>query len=126
MLPIAEAAAAVGRELTDDVRAEIDDNVRNAAYKIIAGKRVTFYGIAGALGQICHSILSDSNAVLPLSVHHGEIEGVRELCLAGPTAINRGGIAKIFSPVLSADEHRALARSAEVIKERTEQILAEM
>jgi L-lactate dehydrogenase len=126
MLTLDELASTVNRELTNDVRSKIDDDVRNAAYKIISGKRATFYGIAGALGKICHSILSDSNAVLPVSVHHGEIEGVNNICLAMPTVINRSGAVKVLSPNLSSGEHQALGRSAKIIKEYTEQILAEI
>ena len=42
-------AEEIGKPFTKEVKDEIDDGVRNAAYKIIDGKGATFYGIAGAL-----------------------------------------------------------------------------
>ena len=45
-----------GKPFTPEVKAQIDDCVRNAAYKIIDGKGATFYGIAGALCRICSAI----------------------------------------------------------------------
>ena len=39
---VEEFAAQIGRPLTDEVRARIDDGVRNAAYRIIEGKGATY------------------------------------------------------------------------------------
>jgi L-lactate dehydrogenase len=100
--------------------------VRNAAYQIIAGKKATFYGIAGALGKICQAIASNSNAILPLSSHHSEIEGVSNICMAMPTLVNRGGVSRVFGPNLSPIEHRALGKSAQIIGECVGQILARL
>ena len=66
-LPIATLGADLNRPLTPEIKAEIDDNVRNAAYKIIDGKGATFYGIAGGLTRICQAIGTNENAILTVS-----------------------------------------------------------
>ncbi|MDR2806977.1 MAG: L-lactate dehydrogenase [Puniceicoccales bacterium] len=125
IINIHQFAATIGKTFTDDVVATIDDNVRNAAYKIIEGKRATFYGIAGALGKICHALAMDAHSLLPVSSHHGSIESVHDVCLAMPTVVGRSGIIKVLYPDLAPEEHSALDRCAKVIAEYTQQILAE-
>ena len=119
-------AAMMGKTFTDDVKATIDDNVRNAAYKIIEGKRATFYGIAGSLTKICQAIAMDANVILPVSSHHKTIEGAHDICLAMPTIINRQGISKVLYPALSETEHAALAECANVIESYTQEIVNEL
>ncbi len=126
MYNVQDIAQQIGREFTDEVKAKIDDNVRNAAYKIIAGKKATFYGIAGAIGKICKAIISNSNKILPISSHHGTIAGARNICLAMPTIINSNGVVKVLEPQLPDEEYSALSKSAAIIENYTKQILAEI
>ena len=119
-------AKSMGKEISPEVMMSIDDNVRNAAYKIIEGKRATFYGIAGALTKICRSIAMDANIILPVSSHHKVIEGVENVTLAMPTILGRKGIVRVLYPSLSEEEHALLKRSATLISENTQQILAEI
>lgn len=116
-LPIATLAQETGKPLTAEVKARIDDNVRNAAYKIIDGKGATFYGIAGGLTRICQAIGTNENAILTVSSFHDDVEGVKDVCLSLPTIINRKGIERVIYPKLS-DEERALLRvSAQKLKD---------
>ncbi|MDR1366679.1 MAG: L-lactate dehydrogenase [Puniceicoccales bacterium] len=126
IMNIHEFAAICGKNFTEDVKNEIDDNVRNAAYKIIEGKRATFYGIAGALTKICHSIAMDSNAILPISSHHDTIESANNVCLAMPTIVNRSGVVKVLYPNLDEKERVALDKCAKVIESYTQQIIEEL
>ena len=54
-MPLETLATEQNKTLNFEVRATIDNHVRNAAYKIIAGKGATFYGIAGGLTRICQA-----------------------------------------------------------------------
>ncbi|MDR2371769.1 MAG: L-lactate dehydrogenase [Puniceicoccales bacterium] len=126
IMSIHEFAAVSGKQITEDVKNRIDDHVRNAAYKIIEGKRATFYGIAGALTKICHSIAADSNTILPVSSHHDTIESANNVCLAMPTLINRSGIVKVLYPKLDEKERVALDKCAKVIEDYTQQIIKEL
>ena len=114
---IEELARMENKPFTADVKAKIDDEVRNAAYKIIDGKGATFYGIAGALCRICQAITTNEYAILTVSSHHDDVEGVKNVCLSLPTVVGKRGIHGIIYPNLSESEHNDLRLSAEKIKE---------
>ncbi len=123
---IEELARMVGKPLTPEVKAQIDDCVRNAAYQIIEGKGATFYGIAGAMCQICQSITNNEYAILTVSSHHEDVEGINNVCLSLPTVIGKRGIHNVIFPRLSESEHRDLKFSAEKIKQYTDEALAQI
>jgi L-lactate dehydrogenase len=110
-------AAQVGAPLTDSVRGRIDDGVRNAAYTIINGKGATWYGIGAGLARIVRAILRDEQAVLSVSIMTGEVEGVRDVALSVPRVVGRMGVTADLFPELDADEHAALQRSAQLLKD---------
>ena len=114
----------LNRPLPQQVKNEIDDNVRNAAYKIIDGKGSTTFGIAGALCRICQAIDGDEYAVLNVSAFHHEVEGVKEICMSMPCIIGKRGIHNRLYPDFSPEEHESLKQSAETIKGFTETALA--
>lgn len=120
-LPIATLAQDLNRPLTAEIKADIDDNVRNAAYKIIDGKGATFFGIAGGLARICQAIGTNENAILTVSSLHEDIEGVKDVCLSLPTIVNRNGIEKVIYPRLSEEEHELLRISAQKLKDYSSQ-----
>ena len=112
-----------GKPFTAEVKAQIDDCVRNAAYKIIDGKGATFYGIAGALCRICSAITNNEYAILNVSTHHDDIEGVNNVCLSLPTVLGKRGVHNVVYPVLNDDERQKLADSAKVMKEYSDKAL---
>jgi len=52
--------------LTDAEKARIDEQVRRAAYHIIAGKGATYYGIGSAVAHLAQVLLYDQRAVLTI------------------------------------------------------------
>ncbi|MBO6289274.1 MAG: L-lactate dehydrogenase [Alphaproteobacteria bacterium] len=123
-LSLEEYAQSVNKVLDDAKKAEINDGVVNAAYKIIEGKGATCFGIAGALTQICRAINNNDYSILTVSSHHEDVEGVKGVCLSLPTVINRRGIFHVITPKLSAEEHAKLKSSAEKMKDFSDQALA--
>ena len=119
-LSLEEYAASINKKLDEDKKAEINNDVVNAAYQIIEGKGATCYGIAGALTQICRAIGNNDYSILTLSSHHQEIEGVSEVCLSLPTVINKRGIYHVITPKLSEEERLKLYESAVTIKKYTD------
>jgi L-lactate dehydrogenase len=115
---VEEFSFQIGRPLTDEVRARIDDGVRNAAYRIIEGKGATYYGIGAGIARIAGAIGQDEGAVLTLSNTAG-FEGVS---LSLPRVLNSRGIETTIQPVLSKEESRALKRSAEILKSATAEL----
>ena len=120
---IEELARMVDKPLTAEVKAEIDDCVRNSAYKIIDGKGATFYGIAGSLCRICQAITNNEYAILTVSSHHDDVEGIENVCVSLPTVIGKRGVHQVIFPRLSESEHRDLKFSAEKIKEYSDKAL---
>ena len=112
-VPVVEFANQIDRRITDDIKAKIDDGVRNAAYSIINGKGATYYGIAAGIARIAKAIRDDEGAMLTLS----NIEGMNGVCLSLPRVLNAKGIETTIHPTLSNQEKEALQRSAEILRE---------
>jgi L-lactate dehydrogenase len=109
-------AEQTGRPITDSVRSEIDDGVRNAAYRIIEGKGATYYGIGAGIARIINAILDDEGAVLTLSCLNSEIEELDGVSLSLPRVLGAGGIKATLSPSLSEEEQGLLIKSADVLR----------
>jgi len=116
-VPLMKLAEKQSNPITAEVVDEIDDCVRNAAYKIIEGKGSTFYGIAGALCQICQAIATNEYAILTVSSRHDKVESISNVCLSLPTVIGKRGVHQVIYPPLSEDEHILLENSAIKIKD---------
>ncbi len=112
-VPVIEFAEQIGRRITDDVKARIDDGVRRAAYRIIEGKGATYYGIGAGIARIAKAIRADEGAVLTLS----NIEGINGVSLSLPRVLKAKGIETTIQPILSNDEEKALNRSADILRE---------
>jgi len=112
-VPVIEFAEQIGRRITDDVKAKIDDGVRRAAYRIIEGKGATYYGIGAGIARIAKAIRDDEGAVLTLS----NTEGISSSSLSLPRVLNAKGIVTTIQPLLSNEEEEALQRSAEILRE---------
>ncbi len=123
---IEKFAEMIGKPFTPEVKAHIDDCVRNAAYQIIEGKGATFYGIAGALSRICQAISTNEYAILTVCSHHDDVEGIKDVCLSLPTVIGKRGIHSVIYPRFSESEARDLKFSAEKIKQYSEEAMAQL
>lgn len=115
-IPVDALARQHGRPLTETDRQVIDQGVRGAAYKIIAGKGATWFGIGGGIARIVQAIAADERAVLTVSTLTPEIEGVRDVALSLPRVVGAGGAGEALWPDLDQDERTALKRSAETLK----------
>ncbi len=120
--PLLSFATQIGSPLTDAVKAQIDDGVRNAAYKIINGKGATYFGIGAGLARIIRAIASDQRDVLSVSMMTSHVEGVRDVALSIPRVVGAGGITADLFPTLDYDERKALRESAEMLKETADAV----
>jgi len=112
-VPVEEFAEQIGRPISDEDKARIDDGVRQAAYRIIEGKGATYYGIGAGIARIARAIGDDEGAVLTLS----NVEGFGGVSLSLPRVLKAKGIEATIQPMLSNEEAQALKRSAEILKE---------
>ncbi len=122
-IPLSKLSEKLCRPLTDEVKAKIDDDVRNAAYKIINGKGATFYGVAGALCRICQAITTNEYAILTVSTHHAEVAGIQDVCISMPTIIGKRGVHGVLYPELNEEESKALKESVEKMKDLSDKAL---
>jgi len=74
------------------------------------------YAVGLAVRQVVEAILGDTGALLPVSTvqQRGELAGV---ALSLPTRVSRHGAVGLVETGLSEEEHRALAASAEVLRQ---------
>ena len=117
---IERLAKDINKPLTEEIKSEIDNNVRNAAYHIINGKGSTTFGIAGALTRICQAIGSNEYAILNVSSCHEEVENIKDICISLPCIIGKRGIHSKIYPTFSDDEHKLLEKSVRTVKQFTD------
>lgn len=108
----------------EEVRAEIDRGVRQAAYYIIEGKGSTHYGIGSALARITEVILRNQRSLLTVCTPMEDVAGVVDVTISLPHLVGGQGILDtILLPLaLSESEETALRASAEVVKRAYEEI----
>lgn len=121
-VPLEQFGAACGQPLDERMQSDIDDAVRGAAYRIIAGKGATYYGIGAALARLARCILHDERAVLTVCSLVPEIGGVQQVALSLPLVIGSGGVQQRIQPQMNAAETQALAASAAMIKQWVTQL----
>jgi len=115
-MPLAEFARLRKVDLNDRVREEIDGDVRRAAYRIIQGKKATYYGIGAAIARVVDAILHDQRSILTVCAPTPEVTGVKDVTLALPRLVGGCGVAETFLLPLDEEETRLLGNSARVIR----------
>jgi len=116
-VPLSAFAAQRGYPLTDAIKARIDDDVRRAAYRIIAGKGATYYGIGAGLARMVRAIRDNERAVLTLSAPVAEFGTGGDVCFSLPRVLGANGVEAMVQPSLSAEETTALENSARILRE---------
>jgi L-lactate dehydrogenase len=105
-----------GKPLSEAQRQEIDENVRRAAYHIIAGKGATYYGIGSAVARIVDVLLHDQRAILTICARITCVAGWEDITLALPHLVGgQGALATIPVP-LNAHETEGLRNSAGILR----------
>lgn len=115
-------AKEVDRPITDAVKAEIDEGVRRAAYRIIEGKGATYYGIGAGLARLVAAIGGDENSVHSVSIMTPHVEGIKDVPLSLPRVVGKGGVIQDVPPEISPEEHSALKASATLLKDTLEAV----
>jgi L-lactate dehydrogenase len=94
-------------------RPEVEESVKFANIKIIEGTGASQHGIGIVTARLVEAILRDERLVAPVGVYHRPYS----VTLSLPAVIGRGGVSKVLTPTLSAEESSALANSAKFIAE---------
>jgi L-lactate dehydrogenase len=113
-MPLSEVPTPSGAPLTGGMMAELMEEVRRAAYRVIAGKGATNLAIGLATTRILEAIRNDERAVLPVSWRH-QVEPVGPVCLSLPAIVGRNGVERVLHVPMSSVEQEALRVSAAAI-----------
>jgi L-lactate dehydrogenase len=108
--------------LTGPKRQEIDENVRRAAYQIIAGKGATYYGIGSAVARIVDVLLHDQRAILTICTRIVGIPDCDGITLALPHLVGGQGALTTIPLPLNSAEAQSLRHSASVLREAIESL----
>jgi L-lactate dehydrogenase len=116
-IPIRDFAAQSGRPLDEETKRRMEEDVRGAAYRIIAGKGATYFGIGAGIARLVRSIRADERRVLTVSSVGRIVDDYRGVSLSLPRLIGAAGVIQELRPEISDQEHRDLLRSADIIRQ---------
>ena len=94
----------------------IATDVRNAAYRVIAGKGATNYAIGLSVARIAEAVLRDEGAVLPVSSMLTDYHGISGVALSIPSVVDARGISHVIDAPFSPSELELLTISAEAVR----------
>jgi L-lactate dehydrogenase len=121
-MPLESFVRLRGIDLSENVRQEIDRQVRRAAYTIINGKGATYYGIGGALARLVDVIIHDQRAVMTVCLPAPEVMDITNVTLSLPRLIGGTGVLETFPLPLSEKESSQLRESATVIRQALDEL----
>lgn len=116
-IPLEEFCTDEGQEVTEAVKQAIDNQVRNAAYRIIEGKGATYYGIGSALARIVQVVLRNQRAILTVCTPVDEAAGVPDVTVALPNLVGGTGVLSTCLFTLSDSEYAQLHASAQIVRD---------
>jgi L-lactate dehydrogenase len=116
-LSLDEFVAVHGTPLGADERRKIDENVRRAAYQIIAGKGATYYGIGSAVARIVDVLVHDQRAILTVCSRISGVPDCEDVTMALPHLVDGEGVRATIPLALDATERQGLRQSADVLRE---------
>ena len=105
-------------EKLEDVRTQLENDVRYANITIIEGHDASQYGIGIASARIAEMVLRDERAAIPVGSYQSEL-GVT---LSLPSVVGRVGIVAVLPPFLTPDERSRLQKSAQSLKNALEAV----
>ena len=114
-VPLAEWSLPEGGYFTELELVDIAERVKNAAYRVIAGKGATNYAIGLSGARIIEAILSDENAVLPISSVLTDYRGISGVALSVPSLLGSNGVERVIDVPMSDTEQTKLETSARAI-----------
>jgi L-lactate dehydrogenase len=116
-LDLGAFAGVRGVPLTDADRQRVDDNVRHAAYQIIAGKGATYYGIGSAVARIVEVVVRDQRAILTICTRIEGVSGCEDVTLSLPHLVGGDGVLRSIPLPLDRAEQNGLLRSAGILRD---------
>lgn len=92
------------------------EKAKTAAYKIIASKGATYYGIGTVISYIVSKILRDARSVLPVSIPLHNYLDHSGVALSVPCVVGRNGVEDILDIRLNWEEKQLLEKSVKALQ----------
>src|ERR1700728_558083 len=105
-------------EKLNDVRAQLENDVRYANITIIEGHDASQYGIGIVSARIAEMVLRDERVAIPI----GSYQKAFGVTLSLPSIVGRTGVMSVLQPELSAEERKGLDKSAQSLKAALERV----
>lgn len=118
--PVLTICAERGEQFFCEEMFQLSEQVRNAAQKIIAAKKSTYYGIGMAMVRITRALFGNENSVLTVSAPLNGEYGEKDVYIGVPCIVGRGGIREVIELKLSAEEKEKFHASAKLLRETFE------
>jgi L-lactate dehydrogenase len=111
-LPLQEFAEQRGLEVDADWCATVEQDVRNAAYRVRDLKGSTRHGIGLAVSGLIRCIGRESGTIIPVSVRVAD-----DLCASLPCVLGGDGPSAPLWPPMNAEEQLGWKQSLDVLRE---------
>jgi L-lactate dehydrogenase len=118
-IPVIDLLAETGRPL-EEVRKEVENDIRYANITIIEGTGASQYGIGAVSARLVEAVLRDERAVLPVAARSSR----HDVTLSLSSVLGAGGGQQMHEPAMTPEEHEALAHSIEVLRESARRAIA--
>jgi L-lactate dehydrogenase len=116
-VPVTELAKKRGEKL-DDIRTQLERDVRYANITIIEGHDASQYGIGIVSARIAEIVLRDERVAVPI----GSYQHKFGVTLSLPSIVGHAGVLEVMQPELSPEERSALERSAEGLRNALQRV----
>jgi L-lactate dehydrogenase len=116
-VPVMELAKKRGEKL-DDIRTQLERDVRYANITIIEGHDASQYGIGIVSARIAEIVLRDERVAVPI----GSYQHKFGVTLSLPSIVGHAGVLEVMQPELSPEERSALERSAEGLRNALQRV----
>jgi L-lactate dehydrogenase len=110
-VPVSKLLERRGEKL-DEVRAQLEKDVRYANITIIEGHDASQYGIGIVSTRIAEMVLNDEQAAIPI----GSYQGAFGVTLSLPSVVGRTGVVSVLQPELTEEERAGLEKSAHALR----------
>jgi L-lactate dehydrogenase len=108
-----------GDQPLDQLREQIENDIRYANITIIEGTGASQYGIGAVSARLAEAVLRDEGAVLPVAAY----SPAYDVTLSLVSVLGAGGVQRMYEPRMTGEERAALDRSAEILREAARRIL---
>ena len=112
--PVLDLLDGTGRQ---QIRHEIEHDVRYANIAIIEGTGASRYGIAAVAARLSAAVLRDERVMLPVGAYLPKYATTLSL----PAVVGANGVEDVLEPPMTAQERADLERSAAILRDATEQ-----